>query len=233
MIGCGLLTSFSFTPSLSALGGLDTLHITFGVSALRPLLNLAGVDPLTQTTSSSSSPHATLEGISKVLSKTSQIHTINAAATAAVLATFIPLLQLTSALPTIVLLSSVAAFVPPPTRSLYGASKAAQLHLFQATAVEAQAQAEKGTPKRSNIAFLAMAPATIRTSFRQSAIDIDGEPGGEAPKDAAWDDKKGSSEILEAAEVAKRSIKCADKGVRGVVALPGKYRVVRWIYPIV
>lgn len=218
------------SPSI-ALGGLDTLHITFGVSALRPLLNLAGVDPLTQTASSSSSPHATLEGITNVLSKASQIHNINAAATAAVLAAFIPLLQLTSPLPTIVLLSSVAAYVPPPTRSLYGASKAAQLHVFQAVAVESAAQSERSTPKRSEIAFLAIAPATIRTSFRQSAID--GVPGEEL-KDAAWDDakSKGSSEILEASEVARRSIKCADRGEKGVVAMPVKYRIVRWIYPL-
>lgn len=223
------------------LGGIDTIHIVFGVSALRSLLDIAGVDPLTLgEKKASSNPHATLEGIQAALTATSKIHDVNVSSTAAVLAAFVPLLQLSSPAPAVTLLSSVAAFVPPPTRSLYGASKAAQLQLFQAVAIESAAQAEASPPApstahRQKVRFLAVAPATIRTAFRQSAID---GPVSAATKDSAWDDAAGSkgsssSEILEPSQVAHAAIRATDRYETGVRAMPGKYRLVRYAYPFV
>lgn len=209
------------------MGGLDTLHIIFGASALKSLLGVAGVEPKTAST-----PYATLEGVQNTLEAASKIHNINVASTAAVLATFIPLLQLTSAAPSIVLLSSVAALVPPPTRALYAASKAAQLQLFQAVKVETDAQAEfPGSSKRQKVKFLAMAPATIRTAFRMGAID--GAPDPDGAPDSSWDKSKGKSDILEPEEVAYASIKGADRMEDGIRTMPAKYRAVQFAQLIV
>lgn len=205
-----------------AMGGLDTMHIVFGASALKSLLGVAGVDPK----QAASSPYATLEGIQTALQATSTIHHINVASTAAALATFIPLLQLTSPAPSIVLLSSVAALVPPPTRSLYAASKAAQLHLFQAVRIESQAQAQSSAGKRKDVKFLAIAPATIRTAFRLSAVDGTVDSSTSA-KDSSWD-AKGSSDILEPGQVAYAAIKGSDRMEEGIQTMPGKYRFVRY-----
>lgn len=231
-----------------AMGGLDTLHIVYGSSALRSLLNLAGIDPLdADTPISSSSAHATLEGVRSVFEKTSQIHQANVASTAAVLATFVPLLQLSSVSPTAVLLSSVAALIPPPTRSLYAASKAAQLQLFLATGIESEAQSRHSgqfatacisegskVQRRKRVNFFALAPGTIRTAFRLSAVD--GPPDANS-KDTSWDQEgdgsggKGeTSDILEPSEVAFAAIKAADREESGVRAMPAKYRLVRWAY---
>ncbi|CAO1618337.1 unnamed protein product [Parajaminaea phylloscopi] len=245
------------------MGGLDTLHIVYGASALRSLLNVAGVDPLDDASLSQSktaSPHATLEGVQAVYDKASKIHQVNAASTAAVLAAFIPLLQLSSASPAIVLLSSAAALFPPPTRSLYAASKAAQLQLFLAAGIEADAQSRQSPStasvelstegssedkqrgqKRRRIRFFALAPATIRTSFRLSALD---GPPDASSKDSSWDQGAqgtqstgasdqpggGKSDILEASEVAFAAIKAADRQETGVRAMPAKYRLARWAY---
>lgn len=217
------------------MGGLDTLHIVYGASALRSLLSVAGVDPLDDTkagaASSSANAHANIEGVQSVYEKASRIHQVNAASTAAVLATFVPLLQLSSASPAAILLSSVAAFIPPPTRSLYSASKAAQLQLFLAAGIESNAQVEyskKHGQKRSRVRFFALAPATIRTAFRLSALDGPVSADG-STKDAAWD-AKGSSEILEASQVAFTAIKSADRQETGLRAIPSKYRLARLAY---
>ncbi|KAG6373195.1 hypothetical protein JVT61DRAFT_6815 [Boletus reticuloceps] len=113
--------------------GLDTLILTAGVSALQPLMSVAGVDMSSlDIIGSQASP----EGIQ---------HAVNAA-TAAVngnftgpyiaAITFIPLLSYTSTSPSVLLLSSVAAVIPPPTRSLYSATKSASLLLYQALSIE-------------------------------------------------------------------------------------------------
>lgn len=213
------------------MAGLDTIHIVFGSSALKTLLGLAGVEP--KTASTSASPNATLEGIQNTLEVASKIHHVNVASTAAVLSTFIPLLQLTSPSPSIVLLSSMAALVPPPTRALYAASKAAQLQLFQAVAIESQAQSGI-SPQRKAINFLAIAPGTIRTAFRLSALDTKlGTDDDKSPVvDSSWDKgskNKGSSDILEPEQVAFASIKAADRMESGIKTMPAKYKFVPFV----
>lgn len=81
------------SPDSSAMGGLDTLHIVFGASALRSLLGIANVDPLASANGSAeinaSNAHATLEGIQATSEAARRIMDTNVASTAAVLATFV------------------------------------------------------------------------------------------------------------------------------------------------
>ncbi|KAN0101160.1 hypothetical protein V8E55_001144 [Tylopilus felleus] len=137
--------------------GLDTLILTAGVSALQPLMSVAGVDmSAPDIVGSQASP----EGIQ---------HAVNAA-TAAVdgnfigpyitAVTFVPLLSYTSLSPSVLLLSSVAAVIPAPTRSLYAATKSASLLLYQALSIE-----------HPSITFTFFLPGTIEGAFRASAVD--------------------------------------------------------------
>lgn len=71
------------------MGGIDTIHIVFGASALKSLLGVAGVDPLSREGVNASNAHATIEGIQATMDATRKIMDINVAATAAVLATFV------------------------------------------------------------------------------------------------------------------------------------------------
>ena len=72
----------------------------------------------------------------------------------------IPLLKSTSSSPSILLISSLAALVPAPTRSLYGSTKSASLLLYQSLAIE-----------HPQITFTAAIPATVEGNFRASAVD--------------------------------------------------------------
>lgn len=148
----------------------------------------------------------------------------------------VPLLQLSSPAPAAVLLSSVAALVPAPTRSLYAASKAAQLSLFLSVGIEDKAQTSSSQgKKRTSVKFFALAPATIRTDFRLSAVDVSADDPAalsSVVKDASWDAGKGAagkkSDILEPEQVAHAAIRGADRMAKGVKAMPGKYRFVRF-----
>lgn len=72
----------------------------------------------------------------------------------------IPLLQASSPSPSILLISSLAALVPAPTRSLYGSTKSASLLLYQSLAIE-----------HPQITFTTVIPATVEGNFRASAVD--------------------------------------------------------------
>lgn len=72
----------------------------------------------------------------------------------------IPLLISSSASPSILLISSVAALIPAPTRSLYASTKAASLVLYQALSIE-----------HSSINFSLIMPNTVEGDFRKSAVD--------------------------------------------------------------
>jgi short-subunit dehydrogenase len=71
-------------------------------------------------------------------------------------------MERTSRTPAILLISSLGAAIPAPTRSIYGSTKAASLALYQALAIE-----------HPRIAFTYILPSTVRGSFRSSAVDAE------------------------------------------------------------
>jgi short-subunit dehydrogenase len=126
--------------------------------------------------------------------------------------TFIPMMKRTSASPAILLVSSIAAVVPAPTRALYAATKAASLLLFQSLAIE-----------HPQIAFTCVLPATIEGNFRSSAVDADPRQKTEETN------KKG----LKPEYVAGRCAKAVDQGLRGNVVLPWfPYTIAHHLYYI-
>lgn len=137
--------------------GIDTLIITAGVSALQPLMTVAGV---TASKDGLSLPHATAEATNHAVSVAKTAINGNFLGPYIAAITFIPLLTTCSASPSILLLSSVAAIIPAPTRTLYASTKSASLILFQALAIE-----------HPRISFVSFLPATIEGDFRASAVD--------------------------------------------------------------
>ncbi|EIW86126.1 NAD(P)-binding protein [Coniophora puteana RWD-64-598 SS2] len=137
--------------------GLDTVIITAGVSALRPMMSNAGVemDPRHPPKS-----QATAEGLTHAISVSNAAITGNFTGPLVSALSLIPLLTLTSRSPSILLLSSAAAVIPAPTRALYAATKAASLLLYQALAIE-----------HPQIAFTFFLAGTIEGDFRASAVD--------------------------------------------------------------
>lgn len=136
------------------------------------------------------------------------------------------MLQTTSPSPGINLLSSMAAYIPAPTRPLYGSSKAAQLILFQAVGIEAASQA-RADSTRNLVRFHATVPATIFSDFRNSAID--GSVESSQAEDDTW--KGGKTDALTTQYVAERCIFAVDRLWQGVEEMPGKYWLARRLYP--
>ncbi|KAI0041386.1 NAD(P)-binding protein [Auriscalpium vulgare] len=131
--------------------GLDTVIMSAGVSALRPLLEVAEVE---------GSEKATAQGSQKAVDAALAAMQVNYVGPLLSAVTFIPLLSSTSPSPSILLISSLAAAIPAPTRSIYASSKAAALLLFQALAIEHPA-----------VAFSYILPSTVQGAFRASAVD--------------------------------------------------------------
>ncbi|CAM6107829.1 unnamed protein product [Calypogeia fissa] len=220
--------------------GIDTLHICFGVSALLPLLGIAGVDPIRPSSmdgEGASSIYADEKGLNAVSQAVNRASEVNVTGTAMVLAAFVPMLQTTSTHPAIALTSSAAALFPAPTRSIYAATKTAQLSLFRSVAIECQAHAsqpQSSLPaereKREDIRFLAVCPGTIATSFRSSAVDFK-QGDGDLPADSAWgkDGGKRAERILTSEYVAEKTILGVDRFQRGEIVIPGLYTLGRWI----
>ncbi|KAL4069152.1 hypothetical protein V8B97DRAFT_1963722 [Scleroderma yunnanense] len=195
--------------------GLDTLIVTAGVSALQPLMTVAGVEMSTpDIVGSQASP----EGIQ---------HAVNAA-TAAVngnyigpyiaAVTFIPLLSYTSSSPSILLLSSAAAVIPAPTRSIYASTKSASLILYQSLAIE-----------HPLITFTFVIPATIEGAFRASAVDNPPGSSGEPVIHEADPNKSG----LKREAVVTRCIRAIDNREKNVF-MPLYFRaghIVYWLWP--
>ena len=108
----------------------------------------------------------------------------------------IPLLQFSSVSPSILLVSSLAACVPAPTRSVYAATKASSLLLYQSLSIEHPA-----------ITFSFVMPTRVEGSFRQTAIDR-----GDGPDVYQETSKKSLSQET----VAKRCIQAIDAGEKHV-----------------
>ncbi|KAI5123733.1 hypothetical protein M0805_000326 [Coniferiporia weirii] len=184
-------------------GRLDTLVVVAGVSSLRPVLETAGVErergkPLQD---------ADLNGVresTRIAGAAVQGNFIGPYVAAV---TFIPFLSRTSPSPSALLLSSLAAVAPAPTRALYGATKSASLLLYESLAIE-----------HPDITFTVVLPATIEGDFRRSAVD-----GGVARE--ADPNKHG----LRREVVAQRCIRAIDDEER-TVFMAGFYRTVPALY---
>lgn len=184
--------------------GLDTLHVCAGVSAVQPVIVLTGAQ------SDDEDPAAAgVERAAGIAGRAAQGNFFGPLIAAM---TFVPMLKRTSASPAILLVSSIAAVVPAPTRALYAATKAAALLFFQSLAIE-----------HPEIAFTCVLPATIEGNFRSSAVDVDPSQGAGEPN------KKG----LKLEYVARRCAEAVDQGTRGNVVIPWfPYAIAHHLYYI-
>ncbi|KAI1212108.1 NAD(P)-binding protein [Annulohypoxylon truncatum] len=186
-------------------GGLDTLYVCAGVSAVQPVMSLAGVGP-------GEIDDAGDAGIRHAVDIAARATQGNVYGPLVAALTFIPMLLRTSVSPSILLISSIAALVPAPTRALYAATKASSLLLFQSLAIE--------HPK---IAFTFVLPATIQGNFRASAVDAD------ATAREAGPNQRG----LKLDYVADRCVDAVDQQVRGNVVIPKfPYAIAHHLYYI-
>ncbi|EPT01355.1 NAD-binding protein [Fomitopsis schrenkii] len=157
--------------------GIDTIIVCAGVSALRPLMEVAGLE---RNGYSFTPPQASVEGIKHAVDVAHKAVNVNYFGPLVSAVTLLPLLQNTSAAPSILLISSLASLVPAPTRSLYGSTKGASLLLYQSLAIEHPA-----------VTFSFAIPATVAGSFRASAVDggpvreVDPNTHGAKPEDVA------------------------------------------------
>ncbi|KAJ7447569.1 hypothetical protein B0H11DRAFT_365760 [Mycena galericulata] len=178
-------------------GGIDTMIVAAGVSALRPLLEIAGAGDK--------------EGIQHVVDIAALATRGNYVGPLVAAVTFIPLLESTSPSPAILLLNSLASAIPAPTRTLYAATKAASLHLYQALAIE-----------HPRIAFTHVLPSTVEGDFRASAVD-----GGTVRE--ADPNKTG----LKRTAVARRCVQAVERAEKNVF-MPwtmGLGHIVYWLWP--
>lgn len=111
------------------------------------------------------------------------------------------------------LLSTVAAVIPAPTRSLYAATKSASLLLYQALSIE-----------HSSINFTFFLPGTIEGAFRASAVD--NPPGISSPVIHEADPNKHG---LKRELIADRCIRAIDTGEK-VVFTPLYFKAGHLLY---
>ncbi|KAF7327109.1 hypothetical protein MKEN_00287000 [Mycena kentingensis (nom. inval.)] len=182
-------------------GGIDTLIVAAGVSALRPFLSIA------------KDKSDEREGIQHVVDISEKASRGNFAGPLVAAVTFIPLLERTSAHPSILLVNTLAAAIPAPTRGLYAATKAASLHLYQALAIE-----------HPHIAFTQFLPTTVEGDFRAGAVD-----GGAAHVVEADPNTHG----LKRDAVARRCIRAIEQGEKLVFQPAGMAlaHLVYWVWP--
>ncbi|KAH9838353.1 uncharacterized protein C8Q71DRAFT_704762 [Rhodofomes roseus] len=171
--------------------GVDTVIVCAGVSALRPLMEVAGLE---RDGRSFTPSQATAEGLKHTVDVARKAVNVNYLGPLVSAVALLPLLQNTSQSPSILLISSLAALVPAPTRTLYGSTKAASLMLYQSLSIE-----------HPTVAFTFAVPATVRGGFRASAVD--GGPVREANPDTHG---------LRLEDVAARCVRAVDDGEKFV-----------------
>ncbi|KAI1765681.1 NAD(P)-binding protein [Hypoxylon sp. FL1150] len=190
---------------LAEWGGLDTLHVCAGVSAVQPVMNLAGVKR-------GEDGDANAAGIQRAVDIFTAATQGNVYGPLVAAMAFIPMLTRTSTSPSILLVSSVAAVVPAPTRAIYAATKASSLLLFQSLAIE-----------HPDIAFTFILPATIQGNFRASAVDADTTGRQAGPNQGG----------LKPDCVARRCVDAVDRQTRGSVVIPWfPYAIAHHLYYI-
>ncbi|KAJ7036788.1 hypothetical protein C8F04DRAFT_465535 [Mycena alexandri] len=196
-----------------AWGGLDTLIVAAGVSALRPPMAVAGAP-------NSASGSVGKDAIQHVVEATSSAMRGNYVGPLVAAVTFIPLLQHTSPRPALLLLNS-----PAPTRAIYASTKAASLHLYQSIAIE--------HPK---IAVSLVMPSTVEGDFRRGAVDaaifgassVDGADGMSAVREADPNKYGFKREV-----VAQRCVDAIERGEKNVF-MPwavGLGHLLYWVWP--
>jgi short-subunit dehydrogenase len=117
----------------------------------------------------------------------------------------------TSISPSVLLISSLGAAIPAPTRAIYGSSKAASYVLYQALSIE-----------NPSVNFTHVLPSTVEGNFRASAVD--GGPVREADP---------NQNGLKREAIAKRCIRAIDAREK-TVFVPAFYRfaqLLSWIWP--
>ncbi|KAN0136346.1 hypothetical protein V8E53_005714 [Lactarius tabidus] len=184
--------------------GLDTLVISAGVSALRPVLEIAGVGDVSAATQPS------VDGVQRVADVALAAIKGNYVGPLLSVVTMIPLMKSTSASP-VLLVSSLGAAIPAPTRAIYGSSKAASYILYQALSIE-----------HPSINFSCILPSTIEGNFRASAVD--GGPIREAEPNRSG---------LKREAVAERCIRAVDAHEK-IVFFPSIYwyaQILWWLWP--
>ena len=202
--------------------GLDTLIVAAGVSALRPVLEIAGVE-------GSSMAQPDIDGIRRVedvalaaikgnyLGPLLSVVTMVGLRSYQALTLFdnflsqIPFMRSTSASPSVLLISTLGATIPAPTRAIYGSTKAASYILYQALSIE-----------NPSVNFSYVLPSTVEGNFRASAVD--GGPVREANPTQVG---------LKREVVAERCIRAIDTREK-IVFIPGFYRFapfLLWIWP--
>ena len=123
----------------------------------------------------------------------------------------IPLMRSTSDSPSVLLISSLGAVIPAPTRAIYGSTKAASYILYQALSIE-----------HPSVHFSYVLPSTVEGNFRASAVD-GGPVREEDPTQAG----------LKREAVAERCIRAIDAHEK-IVFIPPFYKfaqVLSWIWP--
>jgi NAD(P)-dependent dehydrogenase (short-subunit alcohol dehydrogenase family) len=208
--------------------GVDTIIVAAGVSALQPLMAVAGV----KADGTKFTPQqATKDGIREAVNVTTAATRSNYLGPLVAAITFvrsfcqcsiaaktftdrklqIPLLMSSSTAPSLLLVSSLAAVIPAPTRALYASTKAASLVLYQALSIE-----------HPSVNFSFIIPSTIEGDFRASAVD-------KGPIYEQDPNKHG----LRREDVARRCIKAVDTYEK-TVFMPRSMRlghILYWIYP--
>ncbi|WFD34311.1 hypothetical protein MCUN1_001150 [Malassezia cuniculi] len=199
----------------SKYGGLDTLHIVFGVTSILPLLGLAGVDPLGVNADGVATTRrdADAAGLERIVQTVEHSANGNLTGTAVVLGALVPLLQATSTRPAVAVTGSVAGLVYAPTRSIYCATKSAQHFLVNSVALECDRQAGLPIPgsskRRAHVRFLIVAPGPIRNSF-VAKYAVDSNDGPRDNRDRA----------LDVNDVARDTVARIDSEKYGMLVLP-------------
>ncbi|THH26737.1 hypothetical protein EUX98_g7452 [Antrodiella citrinella] len=183
-------------------GGIDTVIVCAGVSAIQPLLANAGLE---NASSAKSTAQASAEDMQKA------VDLVNAAAKGNFTGPLVAALAFfSSSSPSMLLVSSLAAVVPAPTRSVYAATKGAALLLYQSIAMEHPA-----------ITFSFVMPSTVEGTFRSNAIDR-----GDGPDVHRETRNKG----LKQDAVAERCIQAVDAGEKHVFMPAIFCRTGHWLY---
>jgi len=186
------------------LHGIDTLIVAAGVSALRPVLEIACVEGPSETQPS-------LEGVQRIEDVALAAVKGNYIGPLLSVVTMIPLMRSTSVSPSVLLISSLGAVIAAPTRAIYGSTKAASYILYQALSIE-----------NPSVNFSYVLPSTVEGNFRASAVDA-----GPVREDNV------NQVGLKREVVADRCIRAIDAREK-IVFIPAFYKfaqVLAWIWP--
>ena len=124
-------------------------------------------------------------------------------------ATFLPLLSAHSVQPTVILLSTVAAVLPTPTRTLYSASKGASHALLASLALESDLLG-------LGVEFIEILAGSVNTSLRTRAVDASTAKGvnAEPPSKYSLEPAAVAASVIEAVDCAPASAGISEEPLR-------------------